>query len=43
MALHPLREEVHRVVAALLAELAEIFPDDFFHLGGDEVDAEPCP
>ena len=40
VALHPLREEVHQVVAALLAELAAIFPDDFFHLGGDEVDAE---
>lgn len=40
VALHPLREEVHEMVAALLAELAAIFPDDFFHLGGDEVDAE---
>jgi N-acetyl-beta-hexosaminidase len=31
---------VHQLVAALLAELAPIFPDDFFHLGGDEVDEE---
>jgi len=40
VALHPLREVVYQMVSVLLAELSAIFPDDFFHLGGDEVDAE---
>ena len=31
---------MHELVGALLAELAPIFPDAFFHLGGDEVDEE---
>ena len=31
------------VVAALLAELAAVFPDEFMHFGGDEVQAHPRP
>ena len=40
IALNPLREEVYELIGALLAELATIFPDEYLHLGGDEVDAE---
>lgn len=39
-ALHPLREETYEAVRVLLAELAAVFPDEYLHLGGDEVDAE---
>ncbi len=35
--LDPTNPEVLEALAALLGELAEIFPDEFQHLGGDEV------
>ena len=40
VALHPLRERTYEVVASLLTELAAVFPDEYIHLGGDEIDAE---
>lgn len=40
VSLNPLSEEVYSLIGSLLAELATIFPDDYLHLGGDEVDAE---
>ena len=43
MALHPLRERTYEVVDALLGELASLFPDEYVHLGGDEVDGECLP
>ena len=39
-ALNPLVESTYDAVGALLAEMAEIFPDEWLHLGGDEVDGE---
>ena len=39
-ALHPLREATYEAVSTLLHELAAIFPDEYLHLGGDEVDGE---
>jgi hexosaminidase len=35
--LDPTRPAVHRALDELLTEVAEIFPDDYLHLGGDEV------
>jgi hexosaminidase len=35
--LDPSEEETFTVISALLTELNAIFPDPFFHLGGDEV------
>ena len=35
-ALDPAKPAVQEAVGALLAELAEIFPDEFLHFGGDE-------
>ena len=40
MALHPLREATYEAAGALLEELAALFPDEYVHLGGDEVDGE---
>ncbi|MCU5773375.1 beta-N-acetylhexosaminidase [Erwiniaceae bacterium BAC15a-03b] len=37
--LDPTNEEVYRFVDTLVAEMAEIFPDPYLHIGGDEVDA----
>lgn len=39
-ALHPLRRETYELIGRLLAEMAAIFPDEYVHLGGDEVDGE---
>ncbi len=36
-ALDPTREETYRVIGDLLAELCEVFCDDYVHIGGDEV------
>ena len=36
--LDPTREETYETLAALFAELTDIFTDDAFHIGGDEVD-----
>lgn len=39
-ALHPLSERTYELADALLTELAGLFPDEYVHLGGDEVDGE---
>src|SRR5437667_119928 len=39
-ALDPTNEAVYDVVDALLGELADLFPDTFVHVGGDEVRRE---
>jgi len=37
----PSREEVYQFLDAFLGEMAALFPDEYFHIGGDEVlDAE---
>ena len=33
----PTREQTYEFVAALLAEMSGLFPDAYFHIGGDEV------
>ena len=35
--LNPLDESVYQAIDALLGEVAEIFPDEYLHLGSDEV------
>jgi hexosaminidase len=35
-ALDPTREEVYKFLDAFLSEMAALFPDDYFHIGGDE-------
>jgi hexosaminidase len=35
--LNPLDENVYAAIETLLGELADIFPDDYVHVGGDEV------
>ena len=35
--LNPLNENVYGAIEILLGELAEVFPDDYVHVGGDEV------
>ena len=35
--LNPLDESVYQAIDVLLGEVAEIFPDEYLHLGGDEV------
>jgi hexosaminidase len=34
----PTREETYRFLDAFVGEMATLFPDRFFHIGGDEVD-----
>ena len=34
----PTRPEVYELLEHVLAELAALFPDEYFHIGGDEVD-----
>ena len=36
--LNPAREETYRFLDSLIGELTALFPDPFFHIGGDEVD-----
>jgi len=38
--LDPGNPEVYKAIAILLDELAEVFPDEYVHLGGDEVNPE---
>ena len=38
-ALDPTREETYTFVAAFLAEMAQVFPDAYVHVGGDETPA----
>src|SRR6267142_2243316 len=33
----PTREETYKFLDKFIAEMAELFPDDYFHIGGDEV------
>ena len=40
------REENYRLLADILGELAALFPSEYLHIGGDEVDMsqwEKCP
>ena len=36
-AMDPTRDETYEFLAAFVAEMAELFPDRYFHIGGDEV------
>ena len=36
-AMEPTREEVYEFLDAFIGEMAELFPDPYFHIGGDEV------
>lgn len=38
-AIDPTREETYTFLATFLAEMAEIFPDQYMHIGGDETPA----
>ena len=38
-ALDPTREETYTFIASFLAEMAQIFPDPYVHIGGDETPA----
>lgn len=38
-ALDPTREETYTFIASFLAEMAQIFPDPYMHIGGDETPA----
>lgn len=37
-AMDPSKEEVYRLLDGFLGEMAELFPDEFLHIGGDEVE-----
>jgi hexosaminidase len=39
-ALDPTREETYEFVDGLFAEMADLFPDEYFHVGGDEVSGQ---
>ena len=39
-ALDPTREETYAFLDSLFAEMADLFPDQYFHVGGDEVTSE---
>lgn len=39
-ALNPAREGTYTFLAAFLQEMAGLFPDEYFHLGGDEVNGK---
>ena len=36
--MNPAREETYRFLDAFVGEMAALFPDPFFHIGGDEID-----
>jgi hexosaminidase len=36
--LDPSKPEVYQFIETMIAELAELFPDDYVHIGGDEID-----
>ena len=38
--MNPARQETYKFLDKLLGEMAALFPDSYFHVGGDEVD--PC-
>ncbi len=35
----PTREETYKFIDKLIEEMAKLFPDDYFHIGGDEVNS----
>jgi hexosaminidase len=37
-AIDPTKESTYRFLEGFLAEMVKLFPDDYFHIGGDEVD-----
>ncbi len=39
-AMDPTREETYKFLDAFIGEMAELFPDQFFHIGGDEVNGK---
>jgi hexosaminidase len=39
-AMDPTREETYRFLARFIKEMADLFPDSYFHTGGDECDAK---
>jgi hexosaminidase len=39
-AMDPTNEKVYRLLDELIGEMAKIFPDHFFHVGGDEVNGK---
>jgi hexosaminidase len=39
-AINPTREETYRFLDGLIEEMAGLFPDRFFHIGGDEVNGK---
>ena len=38
--LDPTREETYKFLEKFIAEMAKLFPDPYFHIGGDEVDGK---
>jgi hexosaminidase len=39
-AINPTRDEVYPFLDTLIGEMAALFPDDYFHIGGDEVNGK---
>jgi hexosaminidase len=39
-AIDPTRDEVYALLDTLIGEMAALFPDDYFHIGGDEVNGK---
>jgi hexosaminidase len=39
-AMDPTSEKVYKLLDELIAEMAKVFPDHFFHIGGDEVNGK---
>jgi hexosaminidase len=39
-AMDPTREETYAFLDAFIGEMAELFPDEYFHVGGDEVNGK---
>ncbi len=39
-AMDPTKEEVYKFLDGFIAEMAALFPDHYFHVGGDEVDGK---
>jgi hexosaminidase len=37
----PTREETYKFLDKFIGEMAQLFPDAYFHIGGDEVDGQP--
>lgn len=40
-ALDPTKEETYKFLDKFIDEMTHIFPDEYFHIGGDEVDPKP--